>query len=150
MTLLIYIVLIVLFVFMCLTRMLLGASGIKTLKRVSYNDDYQLSQKRNLDIDTKVTLWEFCERFVKHNTTIYLYSEKLIKGENQYHTELDHLETVMDWQIAPDYPESEYFRVHPDVLPSKYTYSNVLAVINSFEEPIKERIDCVSLIIDVG
>lgn len=104
---------------------------------------------RTLDIDTKVTLWEFCERFIKHNTVIYLYAEKLLGDGNRYHTELTLIEKVMDWQIAPDYPESDYFRVHPDVLPSKYTYSNVSAVINSFENPFHNVLDCIALIVEV-
>lgn len=105
--------------------------------------------ERTLDINTRVPLWEFCERFVKHNTLIYLYSEKLLGDGNRYHTELTPLEKVMDWQIAPDYPESEYFRVHPDVLPSKYTYSNVSAVINGFENPFHNVLDCIALIVEV-
>ena len=105
---------------------------------------------RALKINTKVHLWEFCERFVKHNTVVYLYAEKLLKDENQYHAELTFLEKVMDWQIAPDYPESDYFRVHPDVLSSKYTYSNVSAVINSFENPFHNVLDCIALILEVA
>lgn len=105
---------------------------------------------RTLDINTKVTLWEFCERFIKHNTTIYLYSERVYKDEEGIlQTELTPLECVMDWQIAANKDDDAYFDAHPDVHKSKYIYNNVSAVINSYEEPIKDRLDCVSLIVEV-
>ena len=77
----------------------------------------------------KVKLVDFVERFVGHNRHIKLYTQKREKNQEGI------METVstlvwkgMDWQIAKDYVDSDYFRIHPDVLPCPYGEANVVAV----------------------
>lgn len=82
------------------------------------------------DNEYKVNLGDFVERFVAHNTFITLYTTgKTTSGKHIWHK----VWYGMDWQIAPDYPESEYYRAHPDVLPCPYTKNNVVAVRGAFE-----------------
>ena len=104
---------------------------------------------RTLDINTRISLWEFCERFVGNNTEVYLYEEEVYLDEDgDIHQKIYPLEVVMDWQIASDYEESHYFRCHPEVHKCKYSDYSVVKVVNSFEEPCHERIDCVALVVD--
>lgn len=104
---------------------------------------------RTLDINTRIPLWEFCERFVAHNTTVYLYEEEVyLDEEGDVQQRIYPIEEVMDWQIALDYEESSYFRCHPEVRKSKYSHYNVVKAINSFEDPCHVRIDCVALVVE--
>lgn len=81
------------------------------------------------DNEYKVNLGDFVERFVAHNTYITLYTMETTSDGHVWHKKW----SGMDWQIAPDYPESDYYRVHPYVLPCPYTKNNVVAVIGTFE-----------------
>ena len=104
---------------------------------------------RTLNINTRIPLWEFCERFVAQNTEVYLYEEEVyLDEEGVVQQKIYPLEEVMDWQIFPDYEESSYFRFHPEVHKCKYSDYNVVKVINSFEESCHERIDCVALVVE--
>ncbi len=100
--------------------------------------------------DFKIPLWQFIERFVGHNTTVYLYKENFIKDEEGI-TRLDSytlLEKVMDWQCFDSPYEDEYFKSHPDVKRSKYINNNVVKTLNCFEETLRERVDAVAIVID--
>ena len=100
--------------------------------------------------DFKIPLWQFIERFVGHNTTVYIYKENFIKDENGIRQhELTLLEKVMDWQCFDSPYEDDYFKSHPDVKRSKYINNNVIKTLNCFEETLHERIDAVAVIIDV-
>lgn len=106
--------------------------------------------RKTLNVDTKISLIEFCERFVKHNTIVYLYSERLCKDENGVmRRELTHLETVMDWQITSNEEDDAYFEAHPDVKKSKYVFNNVVAVINAFEENFEDVTDSIAIVVDL-
>ena len=107
--------------------------------------------RKTLNIDTKISLLEFCERFVKHNTIVYLYSEKVYKDdEGHLQRDINKLECVMDWQITMSDDEYAYYhRAHPDVSRSNYRFNNVVAVINAFEEHCFGAIDYIALIIDL-
>ena len=101
--------------------------------------------------DFKIPLWQFIERFVGHNTTVYIYKENLIKDENG-NTRLKSytlLEKVMDWQCTNNPDDDGYFEAHPDVKRSKYINNNVSKTLNCFEETLHERIDAVAVVIDV-
>lgn len=100
--------------------------------------------------DFKIPLWQFIERFVGHNTTIYLYKENFTRDEEGV-LHLDSytlLEKVMDWQCFESPYEDEYFKNHPDVKRSKYINNNVIKTLNCFEETLHERIDAVAIVID--
>lgn len=95
-------------------------------------------------------LIHFVEQFVAHNSTVELYSRKLvpetINGTTYYNRQFDKIETVMDWQITePD--DCEYYKVHPDVKPSKYRYCNVEMVIG--EPNPFGRIDLIGIVVEV-
>lgn len=81
------------------------------------------------DDEYKVKLEDFIERFVGHNTFITLYTGERTSNGHVWHKKW----SGMDWQIAPDYIESEYYRSHPDVLPCPYARNNVVAVRGAFE-----------------
>ena len=100
--------------------------------------------------DFKIPLWQFIERFVGHNTTVYIYKETFYnddEGVRQH--ELTLLEKVMDWQCSNNPADDDYFDAHPDVKRSKYINNNVVKTLNCFEETLHERIDAVAIVIDV-
>ena len=77
----------------------------------------------------KVRLVDFVERFVAHNTWVKLFSEKRVKneqGQNQWEYTL--VWKGMSWQITEGYINSDYFRVHKEVLPCPYSKNNVVKV----------------------
>lgn len=97
----------------------------------------------------KIPLQQFIERFVGHNTTVYIYKERFFtddEGIKQH--ELTLLEKVMDWQCFESPYEDEYFKNHPDVKRSKYINNNVVKTLNCFEETLHERVDAVAIVID--
>lgn len=101
--------------------------------------------------DFKIPLWQFIERFVGHNTTVYIYKENLVKDE-EGNIRLDSytlLEKVMDWQCFESPYEDEHFKNHSDVKRSKYINNNVIKTLNCFEETLHERIDAVAIVIDI-
>ena len=81
------------------------------------------------DNEYKVNLDDFVERFVAHNTCITLYTMETTSEGHVWNA----VWRGMDWQIAPDYPESGYYYAHPDVLPCPYAKNNVVAVRGAFE-----------------
>lgn len=76
----------------------------------------------------KVTVAEFCERFVGHNNLVRLFTEKRVVNEERNEFQYTIKWRGMDWQIAEDYPQSDYYRVHPDVEPCPYSTANVVKV----------------------
>ena len=80
----------------------------------------------------KVRLVDFTERFIAHNTEVRLYTHKRVKDEqglmvNQF----DLVWRGMSWQITEGYANSDYFRVHPDVLPCPYGEANVVGLTSA-------------------
>ena len=98
-----------------------------------------------------MTLIDFVEQFVAHNTVIEIYSleivpEKITDTITRYCKKFDKLETVMDWQITePD--NCDYYRVHPDVKPSKYRYHNVEMIVGVPNHI--DRTDLVGIVVEV-
>ena len=76
----------------------------------------------------KVRLTDFIERFVAHNTKVKLYSMKRVRNEDGMVNQYEQLWSGMDWQITEGYINSDYFRVHPNVLPCPYGEANVVAL----------------------
>lgn len=72
----------------------------------------------------RVRLADFVERFVAHNTYVKLFTEKKLENEWEYTL----VWKGMDWQITEGYINSDYFRVHKDVLPCPYSENNVIKV----------------------
>ena len=100
--------------------------------------------------DFKIPLWQFIERFVGHNTTVYIYKERFYNDEEGVRQhELILLEKVMDWQCSNNPADDGYFDAHPDVKRSKYINNNVVKTLNCFEETLHERLDAVAIVIDV-
>lgn len=100
--------------------------------------------------DFKIPLWQFIERFVSHNTTVYIYKERFYNDEEGVRQhELTLLEKVMDWQCSNNPADNDYFDAHPDVKRSKYINNNVVKTLNCFEETLHERLDAVAIVIDV-
>ena len=98
-----------------------------------------------------MTLIDFVEQFVAHNTVVEIYSLELIPETitdtiTRYCKKFDKLETVMDWQITePD--NCDYYRVHPDVKPSKYRYHNVEMIVGVPNHI--DRTDLVGIVVEV-
>lgn len=80
-------------------------------------------------ITENIKLCDFVERFVGHNSTVYLYKEyfELKDKIRVRHDEL--LWRGMDWQISFAYDDSDYFKVHPEVLPCPYRDAIVEKVV---------------------
>lgn len=77
----------------------------------------------------KVKLSDFIERFVAHNSCVKLYTQKNETNKDGLREIVSTLVWKgMDWQITEDYPNSDYFKVHPDVLPCPYSGANVVAI----------------------
>ena len=84
------------------------------------------------DDNYKVRLMDFTERFIAHNTEVRLFKHTRVKDEqglmvNQF----DLLWRGMDWQITEGYICSDYFKMHPDVLPCPYSECNVVAITSA-------------------
>ena len=96
-------------------------------------------------------LIDFVEQFVAHNTSVEIYSleivpEKITDTITHYCKKFDKLETVMDWQITePD--DCDYYRVHPDVKPSKYRHHNVEMVVGVPNHI--DRTDLIGIVVEV-
>lgn len=98
----------------------------------------------------KIPLWQFVERFVGHNSVVYIYKERYYKDEEGVRQhELILLEKVMEWQIDNNPADDGYFEAHPDVKKSKYINNNVTKTFNCFDEPLHERVDAVAVVVDV-
>lgn len=94
-----------------------------------------------------VSLCEFVEKYVGHNSVVRLYREE-IKTENGLRKRyLYPLETVMDWQITYAPGDEDYFRVHPDVKKSVYRNAPVLKIIGGTEG--FHTLDEIALVLDI-
>lgn len=92
----------------------------------------------------KVKLVDFTERFIPHNFQVNLY---LDRGRNTSgFREYERIWTGMDWQITEGYSDSNYFKVHNDVLPCPYSEVNVVGVIGLCRFP--GAVDEVSLVVE--
>ena len=81
------------------------------------------------DEEYKVRLVDFVERFVAHNTSVKLFVERREKNEEGIMVSCyELLWGGMDWQITEGYADSDYFRVHPEVLPCPYGENNVVKI----------------------
>lgn len=85
----------------------------------------------------RMTLREFCENYVGHNTLIHLYTACRIKDENSmiknHYTEVW---SGMDFQISFQFNKDDmtYFQNHPNITVCPYMFNNVIQVINNFEK----------------
>lgn len=96
----------------------------------------------------RVKLVEFAERFIPHNTCVKLFSHKRVKDEHGMRVnQFDLLWSGMDWQITEGYINSDYFKIHQDVLPCPYSEYNVVAVTSAGISG--DFTDDVSLVIEV-
>ncbi len=101
------------------------------------------------DRDYYMSLINFIERFVLHNTFVHLYTWKRVKDDiGIYSNQYELIWKGMDWQITDVYSEPEYFRAHPEVKPCPYLKANVLGIMS-----LGCRSDCtdeISIVIDLG
>jgi hypothetical protein len=96
----------------------------------------------------KVRVVDFVERFTAHNTVIKLYTEHyFINEEGMPVHDYIQIWKGMDWQITEGYADSDYFKVHTDVLPCPYSEANVVKTMNIGH--VATTSDEVSLIIEV-
>lgn len=80
-------------------------------------------------ITENIKLCDFVERFVGHNSTVYLYKEHY-EIENKSRVRHDELLWFgKDWQISFAYDDSDYFKTHPEVLPCPYRDAIVEKVV---------------------
>lgn len=80
-------------------------------------------------ITENIKLCDFVERFVGHNSTVYLYKEHF-EIENKSRIRHDELLWFgKDWQISFAYDDSDYFKTHPEVLPCPYRNAIVEKVV---------------------
>ena len=71
----------------------------------------------------------FRKKFIPHNYVVNLYTVKECEiEENVKGNEWTKVWKGMDWQIPKNYANSDYFRVHPEVLPCPYTSCKVLFI----------------------
>lgn len=89
----------------------------------------------------RVTLEDFVERFIPHNYTVNLYIQKKVDQGHEW----KRLWRGMDWQITDN--DSEYFRVHKEVLPCPYFDRNVIGICGLKDCP--DAVDEVSIILDM-
>jgi hypothetical protein len=96
----------------------------------------------------KVRVVDFVERFTAHNTAIKLYTEHyFINEEGMPVHDYIQIWKGMDWQITEGYADSDYFKVHTDVLPCPYSEANVVKTMNIGH--VATTSEEVSLIIEV-
>ena len=95
-----------------------------------------------------LSLWQFVEKYVAHNTLITLYREEYKNDDEGFRQHyLYPLEQVMDWQITTNKDDEPYFKAHPDVHKSKYINAPVVKVIGGRYEI--NSIDKIALVLGV-
>lgn len=71
----------------------------------------------------------FRKKFIPHNYVVNLYTVKeCYLEDNIIGNEWTKVWKGMDWQIEKGYAKSDYFKVHPDVLPCPYSDNKVLFI----------------------
>ena len=92
-----------------------------------------------------LTLREFVEKYVGHNTIVYLYREehKMTDGVlTRYRYKVG---VFMDWQISYNKDDEYYFITHPDVKKCKYINAPVIQIIGKESAEVDE----VAIVIDI-
>lgn len=93
-------------------------------------------------------LYEFCEKFVAHNTVVCLVQEKIKKTEGVKQHEYNKLWQGMDWQIVPGQGDEDYFKAHPDVEKCPFKNFEVVKAIGNIFNEFPETADNITLVID--
>ena len=91
-----------------------------------------------------MSLRNFVESFIAHNTVVNLYVGK----KTERWIEREKIWVGMDWQIVQGPGDEDYFKAHPDVEKCPYADNNVVQVLGAFEDEIN-TIDNVNLMICV-
>ena len=82
----------------------------------------------------RLNIADFCEQYVGHNTTVYLYTEEYKKNEEGMLSHyLYKLWRGMDWQINFSKYDEFYFETHPTVEKCPYREYKVVKVINAID-----------------
>lgn len=82
----------------------------------------------------RLNIADFCEQYVGHNTTVYLYTEEYKKNaEGMLEHYLYKLWRGMDWQINFSEYDEIYFEIHPTVEKCPYRKYKVVKVINAID-----------------
>ena len=88
--------------------------------------------------DVNLKLKDFTKKFIPNGTKVTLYTLNPNKPDTK-------VWEGMDWQIPFSYKGSDYFRLHPEVLPCPYSDNNVISVKDGSIYPSKRM----SLIIEL-
>lgn len=100
-----------------------------------------------LSFNTKITLEQFMERFVAHNTVVQLFTDEIIKEDNgiKGHS-YTKIWQGMDWQIGVYGDDKMYFEAHPEVEECPYSKNNVVKVIGCTDG--FHTVDEIAIVID--
>lgn len=96
----------------------------------------------------KMKLYEFCEKFVAHNTYVCLVQEIIKTNEEgvKQH-EYNKIWQGMDWQIVQSAGDEDYFKAHPDVEKCPFKSYNVAKVIGNIFNAFPETADNITIVI---
>lgn len=92
-------------------------------------------------------LYEFCEKFVAHNTVVCLVQEKIKKTEGVKQHEYNKIWQGMDWQIVQCVGDEGYFKAHPDVEKCPFKNYTVAKVIGNIFNAFPETADNITIVI---
>lgn len=94
-------------------------------------------------------LYEFCEKFVAHNTYVCLVQETIKKDEEGVKRhEYNKIWQGMDWQIVQGVGDEDYFKSHPDVEKCPFKNYNVSKIIGNIFNAFPEMADNITIVID--
>lgn len=96
-------------------------------------------------------LYEFCEKFIAHNTVVCLVQEIIKKNEEgvKQH-EYNKIWQGMDWQIVQGAGDEDYFKAHPDVEKCPFKNYNVAKVIGNIFNVFPETADNITIAIGLS
>lgn len=85
-----------------------------------------------------LTLREFVEKFVGHNTIVYLYREEYKVTDGVVTRYRYKVGVFMDWQISYSKDDESYFIAHPEVEKCKYINAPVAKIIGKENAEVDE------------
>ena len=96
-------------------------------------------------------LYEFCEKFIAHNTVVCLVQEIIKKNEEgvKQH-EYNKIWQGMDWQIVQGAGDEDYFKAHPNVEKCPFKNFEVVKVIGNIFNEFPETADNITIAIGLS
>lgn len=105
-------------------------------------DEYDKAKEENL------SLKDFVEHYVAHNSVVTLYEEKRVKfpGVGSF-SDYKKIWSGMDWQIVCGPGDERYFEAHPDVEKCPFVDRKVIKVLGAIEGEIN-TFDSINLCVE--